>query len=67
MEPKTAINREKEKVKEKDEIVPVRTIKTHRGSRRIAPLILNLCTRWGCMSTSRLSRLTPRNKGAFMH
>ena len=42
----------------KGKVVPIHAIKAYGGSRRIAPLILNLGTRCECL-TSRLCHITP--------
>jgi len=44
------------------EVVPVKAMKAYRGSRNMAPLILNLEARW---STSCPSRFTPGKQSTY--
>jgi hypothetical protein len=48
--------------KDKGKVAHVHAIKEYRGMRSVAPLILNLCTRWCCMInfTSKLVYLSGR-------
>jgi len=46
MKLKTTTNKEKEKGKEKGDVVLVRAINTYRRNRGISPLILNFVARW---------------------